>query len=74
MVISVNKMIKKLAKGVKGYLRLRGVIQINQIRGAWFLLFLGRLLDGFLGGFLGSPGLLGSFMIICLLPKIRLIL
>jgi hypothetical protein len=29
------------------------------------------LLGGFLGGFLGSPGLLGGFMVIFCLPEIR---
>ena len=65
-------MIEKRAKRVKGYLRLRGVIQIKHIRGAWFLLSLGGLLGGFPGGFLGSPGLLSGLMIILRFPKIRL--
>ena len=72
IIVSVNKMIEKQAKRVKGYLRLRGAIQTKHIRGAWFLLFLGGLLGGFLGGFLDSPGLLGSFMIILVFPKVRL--
>ena len=68
IIVGVNKMFEKRAKRVKGYLRLRGIIQIKKIRGAWFLFSLG----GLLGGFLGSPGLLGSFMIIFLFPKVRL--
>ena len=72
IIVSVNKMVEKQAKRVKGYLRLRGVIQLKQIRGAWLLLFLGGLLEGFPDGFLGSPGLLSSFMIILLFPKVRL--
>jgi hypothetical protein len=61
-------MIEKGAKGVKGYLRLRTVVEFKHIGSTWFLLI---FLAGFLGGFLGSPGLLGSFMIIFLFPKIR---
>ena len=71
IIVSVNKMIEKQAKRVKGYLRLRGVIQTKQIRGAWFLLFLGGLLGGFLGSFLDSPSLLSSLMIIRRFPKVR---
>ena len=72
IIVSVNKMIEKQAKRVKGYLRLRGVIQTKHIKGAWFLLFLGGLLGGFLGGFLDNPGFLGSFRIILLFTKVRL--
>ena len=64
-------MIEKGAKGVKGYLRLRTVVRLKHTGSTWLLL---AFLAVFLGGFLGSPGLVGSFMIICLLPKIRLIL
>ena len=72
MIISVNKMVEKGAKRIKGYLRLRGVIQIQQFRGAGFLFPLGGLLGGFPGGFLSSPGLLSSLMIILSFPKVGL--
>ena len=67
MIVNVNKMVEKGAKRVKGYLRLRGVVQREQLRSARFLSF---LLGGLLGGFLGPPGPLGSFMIIFFLPKV----
>ena len=67
MIINVNKMVEKGAKGIKGYLRLRDVVQFKQL-GSTGLLPL--LLGGSLGGFLGFPGPLGSFMIVCFLPKI----
>ena len=49
---------------VKGYLRLRAVVEFKQPGSTRFLLLL-------LGGFLGSPGLFGGFMVIFLFPKIR---
>ena len=67
MIVNVNKMVEKGAKRVKGYLRLRGVIQRKQIRSVGFLPF---LFGGFLGGFLAPPGPLVSFMIIFLLPEV----
>ena len=60
-------MVEKGAKGIKGYLRLRAVVQFKQLGSTGFLPL---LIGGFLGGFLGFSGPLGSFMIICFLPKI----
>ena len=68
IIINVNKMIEKGAKGVKGYLRLRTVVQLKHTGSTWLLL---AFLDSFVGGSLGSPGLFGSFMVIFLFPKIR---
>ena len=64
-LVSVNKVVKKQAKRVKGYLRLRNIIQLEHIRSSCFLLrFPGHLLGG-------GSSLLGSFMIIFGLPKVR---
>ena len=60
-IVSVNKVVEKQAKRVKGYLRLRGFVQLKQTRGAWFLL---RPPDGLFGDFRGSPSLFGSLMVI----------
>ena len=67
MIVNVNKMVEKGAKRVKGYLRLRGVVQLKQLRSTGLLY---PLLGGFLGSFLGLPGPFRSFMIIFLLPKV----
>ena len=68
MIISVNKVVKKGAKRVKGYLQLRGVLQLKHVRSAGLLPY---FLDGdFPGGFLGLPGFLCSLMIVLNLPKI----
>ena len=67
MIISVNKKVEKGAKRIKSYLRLRAVIQFKQLRSTGFLLVLP---GGSLGGFLGSPGPFGSFMVVFLFPKI----
>ena len=69
MIINVNKMVEKGAKGIKGYLRLRAAVQFKQLGSTGFLPL---LLGGSLGGFLGFPRPLGSFMIIFLFPKVRL--
>ena len=67
MIINVNKMVEKGAKRIKGYLRLRVVVQFKQLGSTGFL---SPLLGGSLGGFLGFPGPFGSFMVIFLLPKV----
>ena len=68
IIVSVNKVVKKLAKGVKGYLRLRSSIQLKHVRCRFLLLGLpGRSL----GGYGSGSSLLGSFMIILSLPKVR---
>ena len=68
-IVSVNKVIKKLAKGVKGYLQLRIIVKFQQVlSSALFLLGPpGRLL----GGYGGGSGLLGGFMIILGFPEVR---
>ena len=66
MIVNVNKVVEKGAKRVKGYLRLRRVVQCKQLRSVGLLSF---LLRGFLSDFFGSPGPLGSFMIIFFLPE-----
>ena len=63
MIISVNKMVEKGAKGIKGYLRLRVVVQFKLFRSTGFLPLL-------LGGFLGFPCPFSSFMTIFLLPEV----
>ena len=68
MIISVNKMIEKGAEGIKGYLRLRTVVQTKHLGSSQFLLI---LFGGSLDGFRFGPGLLGSFMVIFLVPKFR---
>ena len=67
MIISVDKIVEKRAKRIKGYLRLRGVVQLEQIGSTGFL---SSLLGGLLGGFLSLSGSLGSFMIVLFLPEI----
>ena len=67
MIVNVNKMVEKGAKRVKGYLRLRGVVQLKQFRSTGLL---SLLLGGSLGGFLGFPGPFCSFMVIFFLPKV----
>jgi len=60
-------MIEKGAKGVKGYLRLKTVVQLKHTGSTGLLL---AFLAVFLGGFLSSPGLFSSFVVIFCLPKI----
>ena len=69
-MISVNKIIKELAKGVKGYLRLRSIVKLHHVfSGALLLLF------GPPGHFLGVYGrsfrFLGSLMTILNFPEVR---
>ena len=69
-MISVNKIIKELAKGVKGYLRLRSIVKFHHVfSGALLLLFgpPGRLL----GGYGSGSSLLGGFMVILGFPEVR---
>ena len=73
-MISVNKIVKKLAKGVKGYLRLRSIIiKLQQIFSGAFLLLL-RSPSRLLGGYGGGSGFLGGFVIVLGFPKIRFVL
>ena len=67
MIISVNKMVEKGAKRIKGYRRHRDAVQRRQLRSTGLLSF---LLGGLLGGFLRPLGPLGSFMIIFFLPEV----
>ena len=67
MIINVNKIVEKGAKRIKSYLRLKAVGQFKQLGSTGFLPI---LLGGSLGGFLGSPGPFGSFMVVFLFPKI----
>ena len=60
-------MVEKGAKRVKGYLRLRAVVQFKHLRSTGFL---SLLLSGSLGGFLGLPGPFGNFMVIFLPPEV----
>ena len=69
-MISVNKIVKKLAKGIKGYLQIRCVIKLHPIfSSVLFLLFQppGRFLGVYGGGF----RFLGSLMVIFNLPEVR---
>ena len=68
-MISVNKIIKKLAKGVKGYLRLRSIIKLHHILSGTFLL-LGPP-SRFLGVDSSGASLLGSFVVVLGFPEIR---
>ena len=36
MIINVNKIVEKGAKGIKSYLRLRVVVQFKQLGSTWF--------------------------------------
>ena len=69
-MISVNKTVKKLAKGIKGYLRVRCIIKLHQIfSGALFLLF--RPPGHFLGVYGGDFRFLGSLVVILNFPDVR---
>ena len=69
-MISINKFIKKLAKGVKGYLRLRSIIvKLQQVFSGALLLLL-RSPGHLLGGYGGGSSFLGGFMVIFGFPEI----
>lgn len=69
-MISVNKIVKKLAKGIKGYLRVRCIIKLHQIfSSALFLLF--RPPSRFLGVYGSGFRFLGSLMVILNFPEVR---
>ena len=69
-MVSVNKIIKKLAKGVKGYLRLRRIFKLHPIfNSALLLLF--RPPGRFLGVCGGGSRFLGSLVVIFNFPEVR---
>ena len=70
VMISVNKIIKKLAKGVKGYLRLRSIVKFHHVFSGALLLLFGPP-GHFLGGYGGDSCFLGSFVVIFNLPEVR---
>ena len=68
-MISVNNIIKKLSKGVKGYLRLRSIVKLHHVfSGTLLLLF--RPPGHFLGSYSGDSRFLGS-LVIFNFPEIR---
>ena len=67
---SVNEIIKKLAKGVKGYLRLRSIVKLHHVFSGALLLIFGPL-GRFLGSYGGDSRFLGSFVAIFNFPEIR---
>ena len=69
-MISVNKIIKELAKGVMGYLRLRSIVKFHHVFSGALLLLFGPS-GHFLGGYGGDSCFLGSFVVIFNLPEIK---
>ena len=69
-MISVNKIVKKLAKGIKGYLRIRCIIKLHPIfSSVLFLLF--RPPGRFLGVYGGGFRFLGSLVVILDVPEVK---
>ena len=70
-MISANKIVKKLAKGIKGYLQIRCIIKLHPIFSS-VLLLLFRSLGRFLGVYGGGFCFLGSLVVILNFPEVRI--
>ena len=69
-MISVDKIIKELAKGVKGYLRLRRIVKLHPIFSS-VLLLLFRPPGCLLGVYGCGSRFLGSLVVIFNFPEVR---